>query len=126
MPSNHCSKTSGSQQYWELKQQWQQWQQAWQKSNWVRLANNNFAPASHFFVRFFFPLLHDCAETAAWNFLILCAHFLEYMNITQQFSFSKLTWYFWIISTTENFANISQIKWIWIRFMKFETLQIHF
>ena len=48
------------------------------------------------------------------------------MNRTQKFScsFSKLR-YGPLNSTPENFANIWQIKWNWIRSMKFETVRIH-
>ena len=63
--------------------------------------------------------------TATWNFLISRACFI---NPTQKFYF------FFILnlntfvshSTPENCANVWQIKWNWIRSIKFETLRIHF
>ena len=69
---------------------------------------------------------HRC-KTATWTFLISHARFTEWVNTTQKvsFPFSKLG-YGPFGFNPENFTNIWQIKWNWIRSMKFETLQIYF
>ena len=58
---------------------------------------------------------------------VTCAHFTEQVNTTQKvsFSFSKLT-YGPVRFNPENFSNIWQMKWNWIRSMKFETVRIYF
>ena len=67
--------------------------------------------------------------TATWNFLI-CKPVLWSTWMTTQifsFSFSKHTVDAVLSdSTPVNFANFWQIKWNWIRQMKFETMQFHF
>ena len=52
---------------------------------------------------------------------------MELVNTTQMFVFlfRNLDTVL-LYSTPENFANIWQIKWNWMRSMKFETVQIHF
>ena len=69
---------------------------------------------------------HRCT-TATWNFLISGACFTEQVNTTQKvsFPFSKLR-YGPFEFNPENFTNIWQIKWNWIRSLKFEPLQIYF
>ena len=66
--------------------------------------SNNFARASCFFVHFF---------------AVVASLRLELVNTAQEFSLIS-------DSTPDNFAKIFQIKWNWIRSMKFETVQIHF
>ena len=53
----------------------------------------------------------------AWNFLILQASFMEQVNTTQKIV---------TFGPKENFAKICQIKWSWIRSVKFEIVRIDF
>ena len=67
--------------------------------------------------------------TATWNFLIYKLVLWSTWMMTQifSFSFSKHTVDAVLSdSTPVNFANFWQIKWNWIRQMKFETVQFHF
>ena len=77
----------------------------------------------HSFSTFF---SHRCT-TATWNFLISPARFTELVNGTRKvsFSLSKLR-YGPFGFNLENFANIWQSEWNWIRSMKFETARIYF
>ena len=63
--------------------------------------------------------------TATWNFLIY-KHGVREWQKKFSFSFSKHTVDTVLSdSTPENLANFWQIKWNWIRQMKFETVQFH-
>ena len=75
----------------------------------------------HSFSTFF---SHRCT-TATWNFLISPARFTELVNGTRKvsFSLSKLR-YGPFGFNLENFANIWQSEWNWMRSMKFETARI--
>ena len=69
------------------------------------------------------PLLHD-RDMKLPNFTRPLFGVGEH-NTKIFFSFSKLT-YGPFGFNPENFANIWQIKWNWLRSMKFETVRIHF
>ena len=60
-----------------------------------------------------------------WNFLISHTHFTEYVKCRTQHK--KCLFLFLNLELNpENFADIWQIQWNWIRSMKFETVWIYF
>ena len=71
----------------------------------------------HAFLYISYPLLHDC-DMKLPNFTRLF-YGVDKPN-------RKILNTFLSDSTPENFANIWQIKWNWIRSNKFETVRIHF
>ena len=75
---------------------------------------------------FWFP----CTSlTATWNFLISRARSMELAWWTQHKNILFLfpnSYAVFSDSTPENFANIQQIEWNWIRSIKFEIGRIHF
>ena len=78
----------------------------------------------------FCTFLSRRCTTATWNLLVSCALFMGYMNTirTQKnvlFLFLNLDTVL-SDSTQENFATIWQIKWNWIRSIKFATERILF
>ena len=78
-------------------------------------------------IKLFCTFLSHCCVTAPWNFLISHARFMELVNTTQMFLFLFLNLDMVLLySTPEHFANIWQIKWNWMRSVKFETVQIPF
>ena len=74
------------------------------KNNIFILTKNNFACALHYFVHFFAPLRVYASRL-----------FLHFLNLDNDRYGPK-----------ENFAKICQIKWNWIRLVKFEVVQIDF
>ena len=87
------------------------------KSNKFILAKQQLCTCITLFCTFF-----SCCCTT-----VTCAHFTEQVNTTQKvsFSFSKLT-YGPVRFNPEKISNIWQMKWNWIRWMKFETVRIYF
>ena len=80
-------------------------------------------------ITLYWTFLSRRCRTASWNFLISRACFMEKVNTTQKFLFLflHLNTVLWD-STSENFANIWQIKWNWRSSIEFKTVQmrIHF
>ena len=83
--------------------------------------NNKFARASRYFVHFFavvVPLRHGTSHALAlwsrWTQHKSCLFPLLSLDTVLS------------DSTRGNFANICQIKWNWIRSMKFKAVRIHF
>ena len=118
----HGNKISWSQQY-GAKQRWRQRQRKWQKSNRIILANNNNNNnnnSSRLFVHFVARLQH---ETYLFHAPALRGRWTHRENVL--FLFRNLETGL-SASTPENFDNIWQIKWNWIRSIKIETLCINF
>ena len=86
------------------------------------VTNNNFARASHYFVRFFAvvaPLRH---ETSWFHKIALWSRWTQHKNC--RFHFLNLDYDRY--DPKENFTKIFQIQWNWIRSVKFEIVQIDF
>ena len=82
------------------------------------LANNNFASASRYILYISLPSLHhyDIHEPALWN------RWTQHKNCPFHFVNLENERY----GPEENFAKICQIKWNWIRSVKFEMVRIVF
>ena len=125
----------------ELKKRRQQQERQTSKTGLqcVYKQNNNFA-WRHAFLYYIFCMFlyvfflyciiiflsHHCA-TAPWNFIISHARLWSWWTQHKMFLFLFLNLDTVLLySNPTNFATIWQIKWNWMRSMKFETVQIHF
>ena len=85
--------------------------------------NNKFARASRHFVHFLAVVARLRHETSYFHTLALWSRWAQHKSCL----FPLLNLYMVLSGSTRgNFANICQIKWNWIRSMKFEAVQIHF
>ena len=86
------------------------------------LTNNNFALASHYFVHFFAAIAPIRYETSSFHEPALWSRWTTHKNCRLLF----LNLYNDRYGPKENFAKIWQIKWNWIRSVKFEIVRLDF
>ena len=115
---HHCSTISG----WQQNQRWRRQKENGEKVKGFYWQNNTFACASCYFAHFFAVVARLQHKTPYFHMLTLWSRWTQHKSclfplLHLDTVLSDSTW--------ENFANICQIKWNWIRSMKFEAVWIH-